>query len=145
MKKIADMVSGGVLIEMTMEEWNCLQRRPDITIYQITEETLEDWSKNFIKNLHKLNLSTRVHNAISRAASVRTERWDVSEEKFITIMPYIQGGWSFKALDGRLLNFEQWCRYVTREGNYNLDAIRNIGKKSKREILAAIETYLETK
>jgi len=142
MKVLGNTPDGDLIIQVSQAEWKHLQEKPQATIYEIEWDTLEYWQGEFLNGLKKLNLSARVHNAIERAAQIRTTKAEKIDGQYTQIQtdPYLISRWTFQLFgDSQLLGFEQWCDcYLTHPDDM---FTRNIGDKGKGELLQAIREY----
>jgi len=138
MQKIADTVSGNVLIEMSVREWEYLQRKPEATIHEMRWNNLNDWRVQFLNGLNKLNretLGTRVYNSLLRSSSI-IKNDTQTEEK---IEPKLRSKWTFETDDGELLGFEEWCDYILEDTERFYSPM--VGEVGIEKLIDAIAEY----
>jgi len=141
-KIIGKTLEGDLIIQVSQAEWDHLQEKPEATIYEISQGTLEEWQTEFLNGLEKLTLSTRLRNAIENAVEIRKTRYEKVDGKYTEVPadPYLINRYAFEGKSGQLLRFEQWCDFILTHAGYIM-GIQMIGKRGKNELLQAIREY----
>jgi hypothetical protein len=106
---------------------------------------LESWRKQFAREIGKLNLSTRCHNALVRSFHIHTQEHVRDEATGNTIAISVEPtiGYFENPIyyNGRKpISFENWVRRVCSENWYDyLMTIRNFGPKMHDELIEALQ------
>jgi hypothetical protein len=114
------------ILEVTRYELELIEKMLAAHDIDHEEHQIEEWKTTFRNQIHRLNLSGGVSNALCWAVNMK----DFADDT------------------GRLYSFEEWLGLVQkgyrRHGDkgfrYEPFAIRNFGKKSYAELIAALES-----
>jgi hypothetical protein len=145
MNKIGVLSNGNIILEVSHEELLLIEKKETVIIADAEKiKKLNDWSDRFISSLHLLDLKTRTNNKLTSWAYVITRKYDYEKDDFLECEMKIRFPEAF-SVDGRLLEFEEWCNAVlyTDLGNV-LQSKPGFGNASIFELRKQIARYFNS-